>query len=261
MTAALRLTAHLPRPSLIWPIAAAWLLAIVAEATGHGAVLHHDTLIEGGRFPLWLAFVLFLLGWQVMIAAMMLPSSLPLIRLFQRAAVSQPRAGVAEAAFLGGYVMVWTVFGTLAFLGDVQVHRTVDRLPWLHDRPELIGGAVLLMAGAFQFSGLKEKCLDQCRHPGAYLLRHYRRGVRAAFRLGRGHGLFCLGCCWALMLVSFAAGIANLIWMATLTLLMLFEKTGKGGNRGVAPIGFGLVALGVLQLLDPSWLPPLFAAH
>ena len=115
-----------------------------------------------------------------------------------------------------------------------------------------------MLAGAFQFSDLKKKCLSECRNPGAFLLKHYRRGIGEAFRMGRGHGFFCLGCCWALMLVGFAVGVANLAWMAVLTLLMLFEKTGKGGERGVAPIGFGLIALGVLVLLNPSWLPPVF---
>jgi predicted metal-binding membrane protein len=261
MIALRRPVVRFPHPPLIWPIIAAWGVAALAEFSGRGAALHHDRLIEQGTTPLWIAFVLFLLGWQVMIAAMMLPSSLPLIRLFQRASASQPRARLAQVAFLGGYMVVWTAFGALAFLGDIGIHRTVDRIWWLHERSYLIGGAVLLLAGAFQFSGLKERCLDQCRHPGAYLQRHYRRGVGAAFRLGRGHGVFCLGCCWALMLVSFAAGIANLTWMAVLTLLMVFEKTGKGGNRAAEPIGFGLVALGVLILWDPAWLPTLFAAH
>src|SRR5207237_8869230 len=130
-----------------------------------------------------------------------------------------------------------------------------------HSLPLLIGRAVLLLAGAFQFSRLKEQCLDQCRHPGAYLMRHYRHGIGAGFRMGRGHGLFCLGCCWALMLVSFAAGIANLAWMAVMTLIMVFEKTGPRGDRGVVPIGLTLIALGSLVALQPAWLPPIVALH
>ena len=83
----------------------------------------------------------------------------------------------------------------------------------------------------------------------------YQRGTRAAFRLGRQHGLFCLGCCWAIMLVGFAAGVANLWWMAALTALMVFEKTGREGQRGVRPIGLGLIALGILVLAEPAVLP------
>ena len=236
------------------------MLALVAQATGSAEALHHGQLIEGNA-PLWLGFVVFLVAWQVMIAAMMLPSSLPLIRLFNRTAASQPRANLVRAAFLGGYALIWTAFGALAFGGDIIVHATVDRSTWLADRTWIIGGSTLVLAGAFQFSDLKKRCLSECRHPGAFLLKNYRRGVGEAFRIGREHGLFCLGCCWALMLVSFAVGVANLAWMAVLTLLMLFEKTGKGGERGVAPIGIGLMALGVLVLAHPAWMPSLFEAR
>ena len=101
-------------------------------------------------------------------------------------------------------------------------------------------------------TSLKDRCLTVCRHPGAYLLQHYRRGVGGAFRLGAGHGLFCVGCCWALMLVGFAAGVANLWWMATLTTIMVFEKTAPAGRRGVRPIGLGLIVLGCVLLADPA---------
>jgi predicted metal-binding membrane protein len=131
------------------------------------------------------------------------------------------------AAFLEGYAAVWTAFGIAGFLGDVSLHRFVDAHPWLEARPWLIAGSVLTLAGAFQFSPLKEACLRKCRLPGLYLVRHYGRGTATAFALGRGHGLFCVGCCWALMLVTFAAGFANLWWMAALTAVMVYEKTGR----------------------------------
>jgi predicted metal-binding membrane protein len=237
----------LPHPTLVWAIAAAWAVAVAAEASGRGQALHHDALAEGG-LPPWAALGLFLLAWQLMIAAMMLPSSLPLVRLFSRASANQPGPLRAKAAFLGGYAVVWTSFGAAAFLADLGVHRLVERSAWLATRPALIGGAVLLLAGAFQFSKLKDRCLAVCRHPAGYLLQHYRRGTGAGFRLGAGHGVFCVGCCWALMLVAFAAGVANLWWMAALTAVMVFEKTGRGGRRGVRPIGLGLIVLGLLML-------------
>jgi predicted metal-binding membrane protein len=244
----------LPHPLLVWAIAAAWAVAVAAEVSGRGQALHHDALAEGG-LPPWAAVGLFLLAWQLMVVAMMLPASLPLIRLFGRVAANQPRPLRATGAFLGGYVAVWTWFGAAAFAGDLGIHGLVGRWEWLAARPSLFGGAVLLLAGGFQFSKLKDRCLRVCRHPGGYLLQHYRRGTSAAFRLGAGHGVFCVGCCWALMLVAFAAGVANLWWMAALTAVTVFEKTGRGGRRGVRPIGFGFVALGVLMLTDPSPLP------
>ena len=239
-------------------IAVAWGVALVAELTGAAHALHHDALIEGGP-PLWAALLLFLVAWQAMVAAMMLPSSLPLIRLFD--AVTRERAdGVrTRAAFLGGYVAIWTAFGALAFLGDVAVHRTVDAWPWLHDRPWLIAGGTLALAGAFQFSGLKDACLSKCRQPGPYLLGHYRRGPAAGFKLGLGHGLFCLGCCWALMLVMFAAGVAVLWWMAALTAVMVYEKTGRHGRALTPVVGVALLALSMVAFAHPPWLPSPFA--
>ena len=104
------------------------------------------------------------------------------------------------------------------------------------------------MAGAFQFSELKDRCLDKCRHPGAFLLANTTAGRRAAFRLGRRHGLFCAGCCWALMLVAFTLGVANLWWMAALTALMVYEKTAPAGERAVPVAGVVLLAWGAAVL-------------
>jgi predicted metal-binding membrane protein len=107
----------------------------------------------------------------------------------------------------------------------------------------------------FQFSDLKDRCLRECRHPGPFLLQHYRRGAAGAFALGRRHGLFCLGCCWALMLVGFAVGVASLWWMAALTAVMVYEKTGRSGDQAVAPIGIALIVAGTLALVTPAWSP------
>lgn len=231
-------------------IAAAWAVAIAAEAGGAASALHHEGLLEGG-LPGWAALALFLLAWQLMTAAMMLPSSMPLIRLFW--ATTQRRD--ALAAFLGGYALVWGAFGLAAFAGDGLLHEAVDAVPVLEARPWLIGGGVLVLAGAFQFTALKEACLDQCRHPGVFLMRRYRRGAGAAFRLGREHGVFCLGCCWALMLLMFAAGFANLAWMAALATLTAYEKVGRRGKAAARVAGIVLLVWGVLVLTQPVWLP------
>jgi len=248
---------RVPRPVLL-AIAAAWALAVAAELTGAAGTLHHQALIEGGQSP-WAALLFFLFAWQAMVAAMMLPSALPLIRLFDAVSGNQERPRQARVAFLGGYVAVWTGFGALALLGDGVVHRTVDALPWLSERPWLIAGSVLALAGAFQFSDLKDQCLSKCRHPGPHLLAHYRRGPEAGFRLGFGHGLFCLGCCWALMLVMFAAGVAVLWWMAALTAVMVYEKTGRHGPALTPLIGVVLLGLAALAFAHPPWLPAPFS--
>jgi predicted metal-binding membrane protein len=237
----------LPSPVLIG-IGAAWVAAIVAEATGSAAGLHHDSLLVGGP-GFGPALLLFLLAWQVMIAAMMLPSSLPLVRMYAAATVGTPERSRSMAAFVGGYALVWSAFGALAFLFDAGIHATVNASPWVEEHDWAIGPSVLLLAGAFQFSSLKDACLKACRHPASFLRRHYRRGPAGGLMLGARHGVFCVGCCWALMLVMFAAGAANLIWMAALTGLMVHEKTRPSGERTVPLTGVVLLAAGSTLLL------------
>lgn len=234
-------------------IAGAWVLGVAAEVSGQGSHLHHDALLGGKGPALWAGFVLFLLAWQAMIAAMMLPGSLPLIRLYDAASRSAPGRGRAMAAFLGGYAVIWSGFGALAFLWDAGVHRAVDHVAFLQANAWAIGPGVLALAGAFQFTDLKERCLDVCRHPGAFLLRHYERGAGGAFRLGRRHGLFCLGCCWALMLLMFSVGVANLWWMAVLTLLMVHERTRPAGRRAVPVTGVALLAVAAILAPYNAW--------
>ena len=245
-----RLAAGLPRAALI-AIAAAWAVAIAAQASGAATLLHHDALIEDGPPPL-VAALLFLAAWQLMIVAMMLPSSLPLMRMYGAATASAPHRSRAMAAFLGGYALVWSAFGALAFAMDAGVHAAVDASPWLREHDWVIAGGVFALAGLFQFTSLKDACLDKCRHPAQFLMRYYRRGAGAGFRLGAHHGVFCVGCCWALMLVMFAAGVASVVWMALLTALMVYEKTHPHGARDVPVTGVTLLALSCVVLLSSA---------
>jgi predicted metal-binding membrane protein len=231
---------------LLAAIAVAWVLAVAGHETGAAHALHHDTLIEGGGLgPAGVA--LFLAAWVAMVVAMMLPSSLPLVALFGAASRGQPRPMAALGSFLAGYLAVWTAFGAAAFAFDGAVHATVDAWPWLARHDWLVGANLLVLAGAFQFTPLKYACLDRCRTPGAFLLRHYRRGARNALAMGVRHGAHCVGCCWALMLVMFAAGVASLVWMALLTTIMVHEKTHAAGRRAV-PVT-GVAALGLASIL------------
>ena len=231
----------LPRPILVG-IAAAWAAAIAAQLAGAAALLHHDSLLAGGGPPLVVAALLSLLAWQVMIAAMMLPSSLPLVRLYARASARAPQRRRAMAAFLGGYALAWSGFGLAAFGADAGLHAAINSSSWLEHHDWWIGGSVLALAGAFQFTSLKDACLDKCRHPAQFMMRYYERGPGGGLRLGMRHGAFCVGCCWALMLVMFAAGVASLIWMALLTAVMIHEKTRPAGARAVPVTGVALLA-------------------
>lgn len=230
-------------------IAGAWLASVLLQATGHAAALHHHALIEGGAPPPWLAIPLFLLAWQLMIGSMMLPASLRAVRVVASSRlVARPVA--ALGGFLAAYSVAWTAFGLAAFVGDMGLHHLVDATPWLADRPWLIQAGVLALAGAYQLLPVRRRALEACRHPRASAagLPGDRGGVPSrdtgiGFRIGLAHAVDCLVCSWALMLLMFAAGFANLAWMAVLAAVMAYEALGWHGARfGRA---FGIVLLGL----------------
>lgn len=236
-------------------VLAAWVLAAWLALSGRGDALDHGALLERSGLPLPQAVLAFLPAWLLMVAAMMLPSSLPMFHLFAHVSSGQSRPRLVLLVCLGAYLAIWTAFAVVAIVGDAGLHWLVSRSEALSARPWLISGFTLLVAGAFQFSPLKEQCLRACRHPGSFLMRHYRRGVGAAWALGVRHGLFCLGCCWALMLVMFGVGVGNLAGMALLTGVMLIEKTQPWGRRLVPAVGVTLLVWGALVLWQPAWLP------
>ena len=235
-----------PLPVVPMAIGGAWVIAVVAQASGNAALLHHHALIEGGP-PLWVATLIFLVAWQVMIAAMMLPASLPAILVFnmQTALALRPYRG--PAAFLGSYAFVSTIFGLLAFMGDVVLHHVVDVTPWLAARPWLIEASVIALAGVYQFAPLKRYSLSMCRHPTSPPPTATPPRRRPS-RLGFDHGLACLGSSGALMLLMFAEGFANLWWMVALTAVIVYEATGRFSQRAASAVGVVLlvVAAGML---------------
>ena len=246
-----------PRALVLWPwamIIASWTLALLAVLTNQTYLINHHYLLEESHLPMFTALVVFLACWQVMTGAMMLPSSLPMMYMMVHASRKQRHPLVVQMAFLAGYAVVWTGFAVAAFLGDTQIHRLVHSWLWLYLHSWLIGAVTLAIAGGFQFSPLKERCLKQCRSPFSFFVRYYRKGSGAAWRLGLRHGMFCLGCCWALMLVMFGLGVGSLVSMAALTGVMVVEKTFPGGRRLSPVIGIALLLLAVLWLAHPAWL-------
>ncbi len=234
-------------PALVAVIALAWALALAAQLSGNGELLSHDWLLSG-ELAVGHAFAIHLGAWQAMVAAMMLPTALPLVRMFAAAASGQRHPGAAIAALLGGYAAVWGAFGALAFAADLALHGAFEASATLAATEWAVGGIVLAIAGAFQFTPLKDACLRQCRHPGPFLMHHYRRGPSGGLALGARHGAFCVGCCWALMLIMFAVGIANLLWMALLTAVMVHEKIRPRGRDGVPVTGVALRAAAAILL-------------
>ncbi len=231
-------------------IAGAWATLLVADASGAASALHHHALIEGGP-PLALALPSFLVGWVVMVAAMMLPASLPTIRVVEAATSSFTRPRRARAAFLASFALVWTAFGLAAFLGDVVLHRVVDATPSLAARPWLIEAGILALAGAYQLVPLKQRSLAACRHPAEPEARA-SLDLGGAGRLGLSHGLACLGSSWALMLLMFGQGFASLGWMVALTALMAYEAIGRYGRSVASAAGVALIVAAIAVLSASS---------
>lgn len=221
-------------------VAGAWALLVAAEATGLEGLIDHDVAVEAGLS----GAPLFIAGWVVMIAAMMLPSVHPLVAIFERAVSDRADRRGLIGRLLVGYLLVWTAAGVAAYLGDSVVHAIEDSTALLAGREWVLTAGMFAVAGVFQFSPLKDRCLTACRTPAAFVDRHWRgeEPRREALRLGVAHGRFCLGCCWALMLVMFGVSTANLLWMLLLGAVMTVEKTARWGERLVPVAG----AAGVL---------------
>ena len=188
------------------------------------------------------------LMWAVMMAAMMLPSAAPAILLYGRVA-AQHRGTVAPSSqFLAGYLLAWGGFSLVAAAAQVAATRAT-----LLDAMTLRAGATAsaalwIAAGLYQLTPLKRACLAQCRSPASFFARHWRAGPTAALRLGLRHGLFCIGCCGALMTLLFVGGAMNLGWAAALATVVAVEKIVPNGDRigrlaGLAMIGWGGFAL------------------
>jgi predicted metal-binding membrane protein len=194
----------------------------------------------------------FLGVWATMMAAMMLPATAPVAALFARSE-STPRT----AAFVAGYLAVWVAYGLAAY-GLYRAVAALDPavLEWDGGGRYVAGGAVIA-AGIYQLTPLKRVCLKHCRSPMHLLLANWRPGATGAARMGAGHGAWCAGCCWALMVVLFAVGVMSLFWMAVVAAMILAEKALPHGERLTPVLGIALVALGVWIALDPGSVPNL----
>ena len=186
-----------------------------------------------------------------MSAAMMLPTTLSLIRLFDRMIAGRRDGAVLHGLLIAGYLLAWSGFGIAAHILDWSLHRGLNGWGWLAQRPWVPSAVVLAFAGAFQFSSFKYHCLDKCRTPVGFITRHWHgpRPWREALTLGLSHGLYCVGCCWLLMLLMFVVGIGNLGWMLVLGLIMATEKNHSWGRRLSAPLGGALLTAAAMLVL------------
>jgi predicted metal-binding membrane protein len=189
--------------------------------------------------------------WAVMMAGMMLPTAAPVILLYARVgrqakALHKPLA--ATGWFAAGYLLAWTGFSLLAALLQAGLVRAELLTPDMASANTILGAAVLIAAGLYQWSPLKYQCLSNCRAPLSFLQRHggFQRQALPSLRLGLRHGLYCIGCCWALMLLLFVGGVMNLVWIASIAALVLLEKVLSEGRNVSRLVGAGLILGGLV---------------
>jgi predicted metal-binding membrane protein len=233
--------------SLVAIAATAWLALWLWEGSPYGHFLHHDGVGAAVGPSLAIGATAFTVGWTLMIVAMMLPSSVPLVVTFGALVSRRRRPMRLVALLLLGYLLVWAAFGLAAWVADRGVHAAVEALPWLAAHPQLIIAATLLGAGLWQFSPLRDRCLDECRSPLGFVLNRWQGTSerREALLMGIAHGAFCVGCCWSLMLVMFGVGISSLSGMLVLGGITAIEKNLPQGRRLTRPLGIGLVLAAV----------------
>lgn len=232
--------------------AAAWAVLIWQ------AVAMDDAMMMGRALTMGLGAPLFLALWVAMMVAMMFPAAAPMILTFATVSAGKRRRGQASVptwVFVAAYLVVWTLFGLLAYGVALGAERLAGRSPWLLDHAGRLGGALLVLAGLYQLSPLKRVCLTKCRTPLQFIVGSWRDGAGGAFRMGLAHGAYCLGCCWLLFAILFPLGVMNVALMALLTLLIFAEKSWPLGRRIGQAAALILIVYGVLVILMPGLLP------
>jgi predicted metal-binding membrane protein len=241
-------------PTLGLLIGAAWVALWLWAQGPYSRYLDHGRWTEIGfaadicralpRGDVLLPGLLYIGGWVLMTAAMMLPTVLPLLGRFERLTAARPDRRLLVGLLIVGYLLVWAAFGLAAHLLDTALHLIVGQSTWLAVNGWMLGAIVLATAGAFQFTRLKYRCLDRCRTPFSFIAQYWRgrRPKWNAFVLGGHHGAFCVGCCWAIMLLMFVVGTGNVGYMLALGAIMALEKNAPWGRRLSCPLGFALLS-------------------
>ena len=234
---------------VVWlPALAGWLL-LYWGATNMGSPAAQLTMpMSDWSWANWIAV---LIMWAVMMAAMMLPTTMPMVLVFGTLNRSRSEAR-RTVAFVAGYVALWTAFAAAATAAQWTLQATGLLSPMIVSMSPLFSAALLTIAGAFQFTPLKRTCLRACRSPFGFLLTDWRNGLGGATQMGVRHGLYCLGCCWALMALLFVGGAMNLMWIAALALLVAMEKLAPKGEILARALGALMIVAGAVRLIWPA---------
>ncbi|RJG02215.1 DUF2182 domain-containing protein [Noviherbaspirillum sedimenti] len=240
-------------PLMVALITLAWLALWAWSRSPYGRYLEHGDWTASGPAAFLCRVVpaggvvvpmtLYAAAWIFMTAAMMLPTTLPLFNAFDRLTAARPDHGRLVLLLGLGYMTAWGAFGLLAHALHSVLLFLLASVPVLAWHGWVIGAATIALAGAFQFSKLKYQCLEKCRTPLSFIMQRWRGHAPGwhAFSLGAQHGLFCAGCCWALMLLMFAFGAGSLGWMLLLAAVMAIEKNVRWGRRLGTPLGVALL--------------------
>ena len=243
-------------PSFALLILFAWFTLWLWEHSPYGRYLNHGhwtdyglaagicKAIPGGE--ILLPAFLYVGGWVLMTVAMMLPSTLPLLEIFRRVSARSDDRKVLLSLVIAGYLIAWSMFGVIAHVASWSLLEAVKDNVWLTHNAWLPAAVILMVAGAFQFTNLKYRCLDKCRTPMTFVMQYWRgqQQRKNSLLLGLHHGAYCVGCCWALMLLMFAVGTGSVGWMLLLGAVMAVEKNLAWGKHLSAPLGFVLLAWG-----------------
>jgi predicted metal-binding membrane protein len=223
----------------------------MASTPTTGAMVDGLSSVGVAMAPFDMSAWVFMGMWITMMIAMMFPTIAPIV-LLHRMVMRRGGAGIAPtAAFAGGYLVVWAAAGLIP-LGVLWSFRHVaHQTSWVAP----VSGVVLILAGAYQFTRWKAVCLNACVSPLTFLSTHsFGTGLRGALRTGASHGLYCLGCCWALMTVLFVVGLMNLAWMAGIAVIFLVEKHWVRGQALTYGVGAAVVGFGIAVLAHPALL-------
>jgi predicted metal-binding membrane protein len=236
--------------ALVGVTAIAWAYLIVARQNMDMAMPGMDDMPDMAM-PFAVPWVFAM--WWVMMLGMMLPSAAPMILTFaalERRKRERGQPYVPTAMFVAGYLIVWGGFSLIATAAQWALQQGALLSPMLGLVSSVLGGVLFILAGLYQFTPLKHVCLRHCRSPFAFVLNHWRDGWVGALRMGAGHGLYCLGCCWVLMALLFAVGVMNLLWVAAIAAFVFAEKLLPGGVWAGRIGGGAMAAFGVWLLVQ-----------
>ncbi len=246
-------------PAILGLAGLAWVALWTWGQSPYARYLDHSNfpaaICESAPLAVGAHVALYVAGWTLMVVAMMLPTTLPLMEMFRKMVAARRDRTRLLILLIAGYLACWLAYGFVAHALDRGLHFAVGWLDMPGVTPWLFGVAPFLAAGAFQFTALKYHCLDRCRSPLVFIAERWRGGGSSpilwqTFRLGIAHGTFCVGCCWVLMLLMFAVGMGNLAWMLALAVVMAAEKNLPWGHRLAAPVGVALLIAGGLIALE-----------